>query len=518
MKSRRAYSNDYFKLFFKREGKVVLGRHYSNMWLLTAVLSLTFLAIAFSNASLNYLSFKMNDPFINWVDIQNDYGEGDLDALLLGLSDTVNMKRFHFINHQVDYTFNFNFFGKDEAMIQYPSCRFFQSFKGNPLIKAILDKDNVVGDLYLPFEELYDDMIGVIVSQDLVRKLGYDECPPYIDICRYGDGADTLGFKLYKNNAHLPVPVIAVVKRLPMNVDIIATRYFYEQQRNDLTYPFYIGKREYATTLYYFVPNSIDQESIISYIEKLGGRDVYVGLPNMDKLKSYQSGYFVSMEGKYGEIEIDKINEIHNLVMDEYGDKGIYRIFNYTFKDYNLPQGSYISVQFQDLNFIREFESFVKEHYKVKIEMSQINAKENFNAVTVMANILSWAIIIFSLICIMLFVINLLQSYFQKVKRNLGTFKAFGISNTELISVYVLIMLVTIFIALLIALIIIYSIELLLPQLGILKDDIFNYLSLWSPKTYASIGIIILSTILTVYVVMRTLLSATPGDLIYDRK
>ena len=67
--SKNSISGDYFRLFVRREGKVVLGRHYSNLWLLTGVLALTFLAIAFSNASLSYLSFKMNDPFINWLNI-----------------------------------------------------------------------------------------------------------------------------------------------------------------------------------------------------------------------------------------------------------------------------------------------------------------------------------------------------------------------------------------------------------------------------------------------------------------
>ena len=56
---------DYFRLFVRREGKVVLGKNLSNLWLLTGVLALTFFAIAFSNASMNYLSYKMNDPFIN---------------------------------------------------------------------------------------------------------------------------------------------------------------------------------------------------------------------------------------------------------------------------------------------------------------------------------------------------------------------------------------------------------------------------------------------------------------------
>ena len=54
--------------------------------------------------------------------------------------------------------------------------------------------------------------------------------------------------------------------------------------------------------------------------------------------------------------------------------------------------------------------------------------------------------------------------------------------------------------------------------LGILKDGVFDYLSLWSFKTVASIVIIILASIYTVYAVMSKLLKATPGDLIYDRQ
>ena len=167
---------------------------------------------------------------------------------------------------------------------------------------------------------------------------------------------------------------------------------------------------------------------------------------------------------------------------------------------------------------IKEFEGFVKEQFYIQIEMSQINAKENFNSVSVMANILSWAIVVFSILCIILFIVNLLQSYFQKVKRNLGTFKAFGISNSELIRIYVLIMAATIIAAVLIAFASVYVVQLILPLFGVLKDGTFNYLSVWSMKTLYAVVIIMICSVSTVYLLMSKLLSATPGDLIYDRQ
>ena len=182
-----------------------------------------------------------------------------------------------------------------------------------------------------------------------------------------------------------------------------------------------------------------------------------------------------------------------------------------------LPQAAYLSLNFHSLDSIRAFEKFVREDFKVQIEMSQVNAKENFNAVSIMANILSWAMIIFSIVCIIMFIINMLQSYFQKVKRNLGTFKAFGMDSNELIKVYVFILLTIIVAAILIAISMTWLVELLLPCMDIMKDGKYNYLALWNTKTVYSIVIVLVATVATVFIVMGRLLRQTPGDLIYDR-
>ena len=187
-------------------------------------------------------------------------------------------------------------------------------------------------------------------------------------------------------------------------------------------------------------------------------------------------------------------------------------------KNNTLGQGNYISVVFNSLDSIRSFEAFAKsDAYRVQLEMAQVSSKENFNAVSVMANILSWAMIVFSMVCIIMFIVNMLQSYFQKVRRNLGTFKAFGISSGALIKVYVLIILAIIVAAIVIALAAAWLVQVLLPLVGVLKDGTFNYLSLWSVKTVVSVLVMIVATVVTVVAVMRKLLRRTPGDLIYDR-
>jgi ABC-type antimicrobial peptide transport system permease subunit len=111
----------------------------------------------------------------------------------------------------------------------------------------------------------------------------------------------------------------------------------------------------------------------------------------------------------------------------------------------------------------------------------------------------------------------MLQSYFQKVHRNLGTFKAFGISTRELIRVYVAIIAGIVILALVIALGVTWLTELLLLLLGIMKDGEYSWLILWNPKTLWAVVIILVATLLSVLFVMRRLLQQTPGDLIYDR-
>ena len=85
-----------------RSAEVVLGKNFSNLWLLTIVLTATFLAIAFSNGSLNYLSYKMDDPFINWVDIPNSYESSDMDGFEQALHLDEYKSKYHYRNHQTD--------------------------------------------------------------------------------------------------------------------------------------------------------------------------------------------------------------------------------------------------------------------------------------------------------------------------------------------------------------------------------------------------------------------------------
>ena len=516
-------SGDYFKLFVRREGRVVLGKNFSSLWLLTAVLTLTLLAISFSNASMKYLSFKMNDPFINWVEIQSaDEDEPlSLEELVKCLRDSVNMSQFNYVDCNVDVLTNHMFFGKDDQMLQYLSMRGFATFSNNPLIDLILDDDNIVSGAALSATALDNKMLGVIIREDILDRLGYDEIPAFIDYaCPVSDRED-FGIEFTnkdENSVRSPVPVLAVVKHLPGNANMVATNYFLAQFANDMkNMPLNPAKLEHAVTAHYFVPGTIDPTTFKKDLENAYGMPCYVVDSHLPQITTWAEGTFVQLRGEYGaDIEPKEVARVNKTIMTKYEGVGVKRVYDLDCGEYKLP-GSYVSVQFSNLSRIRDFEQFVRSEYKYKIEMEQVNAKENFNAVSVMAGILSWAIVGFSIICIVLFIVNLFQSYFQKVKRNLGTFKAFGISNRQLVGIYLLIIFSIIMISIVISLALAFAAELLLPMFGIMMDGAFNYLALNSSMTWIAVSIILFSSVLTVYWVMRRLLSATPGNLIYDR-
>lgn len=524
MKINDIISNDYFRLFVKREGKVVLGKKYSNLWLLSAVLFATFLAIAFSNASLYYLDIKMNDPFINWVDIKNNYGEDDFIGFEEALKDGTIMEQYHFNGYQTD-KYKYTLFATANADSKPLDCRFFADIQ-TPLVRAILDDENVISNKCINKDALINSSYGVIITQDaLVNKLRYtNEIPAFIRYRAYcSEGADEeFGAEIVNEHySDVPIPVLAVVKRLPTNMDIIGTKHFYNQNS---AYAFNMYEPSYFCSLIYFVPNKVNASDFAAFMEKTAlentGESFYISdnfeLPEM---ATHANGRFVALRYDYEEdADFEENRNIHNAIMEKYGSKGVVRVFQYIATQSAIADADdYISVHFDDLNMISDFQEYTKDKFKINIEMSQINAKENFNEVSIMANILSWTMIVFAIICIILFIVNLLQSYFQKVKRNLGTFKAFGMGSKQLISVYVLIMVAIICVAIIISASATLIIQGLLPVLGILKDGMFNYIALWSGKTLCSVIIIIVASVSTVYIVMNNLLKATPGDLIYDR-
>ena len=515
-------AKEYINLLAKREGKVVLGKYYSNLWLLTIVLTLTFVSISFSNGSLSYLDEKMNDPFTNWVSIQNNFGDGNkIKNFEQKLLEPEIQAYYLFNNIQTDRANMLNLFHANKTKHTTFSVRFYGNMKSD-LMNAILSEDNIVNGASLHIDEIINESYGVIMTLDALEWCGYDKdnIPAYINYAAANSNVDSLGLETIGGYLPVPLPLLAVVKRLPSNIDMILPTYFYDGAYSSKK-AFSFNGKEYVNRLYYFVENKYEQEfkEIISAIDGVDHK-IYMYSDEKNHIKPWKDGSLYKIYVDDNEKSIISVsNSVNKAIMEKCDGEFVTRVYDYnvpTSKDRFKTDASYLSVNFTSLDSIRVFETFAKDN-GIVLDMAQVDSKENFNAVSIMANILSFAMIVFSIVCIIMFIINMLQSYFQKVKRNMGTFKAFGINSSELTSIYVVMLLFTILVAIVVSLCATWFAELLLPLIGVLKDGKYNYLELWSTKTVIAIFIVIVATMITVRIVMGNLLKQTPGDLIYDR-
>lgn len=516
--------NEDQKLLLRREGKVILGTHGSNLWLLTLVLTATFFAIAFSAGSTDYLEDKMNDPFTNWVNIDLNGADDDIiNSLKLVIDDDSVKSRFGYDGVQTEVNSSLNLVDKS-GLARLFSSLFYENLSSD-LIKAVLNEDNVVGECSISPDSLSDASLGVVMTADALSLLGYEETnwPAYVDYHSKSVNADTLGISLLDDEiyARAPLPLLAVVKRLPMNKEAIASKYLNEVRiKAGIDCPIDLNHENYARELFYFIPEGIEGFSSDNLKSLLpsplsGYIDEVLSQPQiLDKLRPWKKGSIVRIYITPG-TSLAEINRLEKEVSKLFLPKGAERIYNYD----TMELGAYtirdnvISTHFITLDSISGFEHFVKDVSGLQIEMTQVNAKKNFWAVSEMAGVLTAAMIIFSLISIIIFIVNMMHNYFQKVKHNLGTFKAFGVSNNGLMKVYTVLIFGIVAVALGITLTVVWIVELILP----LREGIYPYLVLWNPITWWAIAIISTSVLACIFIVMKRLLRSTPGDLIYDR-
>lgn len=521
----------YLKLLMAREAREVLGRGGQNLWLLTLVLVATFISIAFSEGSKIYLEDRMADPFTNWVSIKKATDNESFNRFRDSLYLDENKNKYDYNNVLMDQYNNYQIARKNEGIL-YLSARFSADVKSK-LFGAILDKSNLVDGCIIDTTIIRNNTMGFVITLDAAQKLGYttDSLPAYIDYLHglteevlVDKNLDSLGLRLIENQfCRIALPVIAVVRRLPNNVDMMSANFFYEQHHLASTKPLDIvnHERQYLHHLIYWVSDEVGGEAFDMFVrsntpDSLSDAEIYQVDNDYLSMKSWKSGSIREIVLRDERLPVQVFNDIASAIEKEYNVEYVRRIYSLeTDNQASSTRSEFLSVEFRSLDHISEFEAFAKRN-KIDLEMESVHSKQNFNAVSKMAQVLTIAMVVFSIICIIMFMVNMLQSYFQKVKRNIGTFKAFGMNGSELIQVYVIILVAIVSAGVILALLITWSIQGGLLYLGIEKDG-FNYLSLWNTTTYIATAVIFVSTIFTVIIVMTRMLSQTPGDLIYDR-
>jgi hypothetical protein len=391
----------------------------------------------------------------------------------------------------------------------------------DPIMEKVLaPKSNLIRGKGFQSESDY----GMIVTREFLRKFHYPDDAPFIQmyISDYSDSVFSI-----------PLPVRAVVKELPGINQFAVTPYFdYQRFRNQNNKPFYPANLNKVICYSELDENRAYElyDSISSFFQKHPELEFSTTMPkNVDI--SLSPGYKI-ISTAYTDVSYNQIDSIFNLLAesDELEKFTVYQMHDYPDKFSMMPSYldygfDYLTINFKNFDKIKAFKDFLYRKYEGKLilDMAQVDTRNNYNLISKLTRILSFILICFCLLSIGLFISNTLTKHLDKIKKNIGTFMAFGISNKILSQIYLDIVFVFITAANLGAL----ALSLLLGQTGFFswtlrlfeKDmEVNKYFNLFDWWTLVALILIFLISYVALIITTNRLIKRTPGDLIYERE
>lgn len=527
-------SKNYTSLFLRKEGRALAGRGYSNLAILTLLLVCTFLAIGFANGSLSYLKEKIENPFVNWLTIDIPASKGDKLSVAEMIQTISEHKEQFFIKSVSSFSEKpLQFYKADRATIVPTNARSVANIK-DPLIQDLIDPRNLVRGSK-GFRD--DNDLSLIVTRRFMEENGYPADAPFIYFENHEPADSADGPKNRDVYFRVPVGIRAVVKEMPGKAQVAYTNFFdddyMQAQHNtfDLRH-----KKDFI--LYLATTREKAQQQRINIIRLLKagkwGKDhnFDVQLPQSSPTTYYTAfdiGIAPSPPMHYDEWQ--KLFE--DLAKDLPSDMHPAYYFDYysNDKDFNNATGSdRLSINFAKLDKVRDFSDFCRETFNqneekqkgalMEVDLTSVKEKENFNFLSHITQIVSYILILFGTISVSLFVFNLLKMHLTKVSMNIGTFKAFGLSNAEAQNVYFIIIIRFVVLCIAISLLLSGGIGILLDRLmahWFVIESGVSYFKLLFTYTYVTLALILVSALLVSWFTIRRMLSKSPGDLIYNR-
>jgi len=503
---------DFKKIFYKNEGTELNGKKRFNFWILFAILTITFSAIGFAAGSLKYLKKKMDDPYINWFNVDLPSGSG-----AFGINTANNLNQDSIAKNEFKY------------QVAIPYYRFLQTFKTFPKLETLevsgrsVDiEDPLLEELFTPknlvrgrtFSDKED--LGIIVTREFLDKFGYD-----IDVSHVFMAGVDLDNKFY-----VPLPVIAVVKELPDLSYFAVTSHFAIQKRFHYTNnPF---NRVNTKGLLYFIKGNQEEankykKKIEEYFSTKEFEDLGAYVTVTENNTSYVPGYSISVTfwDEFEQEEYDKLSEKMEIKLSD--QDNLLRIYDVKTEVGFNENYDHLAVNFYDLEKVREFKDYILQKFNLSVDITQVEAKENYNYVSKLTLIISFILIFFSILNISMFISNVLSRHLEKIKMNIGTFKAFGLKRLDLVSIYIYLIVRFSFVSMILAFLVSLvfgesgGVRFILKILGSNIETGERYFDLFNWWSVLTILLIFAVTSIVTYFTSMKIVKQTPGDLIYNR-
>jgi len=483
----------YKDLFIEKEGKALYGKSIVNLIILISIISLTLLAIGFANGTLKYLNQKLNDTFVNYLAVEIPFSKNtplEVKGFLQNLNSSEVRSNFAIDTVTTYKVVQLPFYMANNFESEYLQGRLITY--EDPLTSILFSKENkVCGDDN--FENERD--LGIVVTSKFLKKLGYKSDARVI----YLDNGEIDQNNKRKINIKVPIPIRAIVKEIPGKNNFLISEYFLKCYKVIDHCVFSLAASQRKRIIFYFDGSNIEAKEFEKSLKSL------LGNLNIKETKSMNSNNLKdSIENKLE-------NESHNLAVDFSKDTCTY-----------FPNGGYeIAVNFNDepYDYKTTLNVLDKITY-IEIDTGAVKEKKNFSYISKMTLLISILLVLFAILAISLFISNLLKTHLNKVKTNLGTYKAFGLSDKESQSIYMRIMLKFIAIGMVVSIAVAFILGKII-EVGVDSwlniDDQSDYFILFDSQTYVLLITIISVTVVVSRFNIKKILSKTPGDLIYNR-
>ena len=529
----------FFKKFALPELKYIAGKRYSNLLILSLILVLSMLAIGLGQGAIKYLEKKMNNPFVSFVNVTIPYGNPYTLEKIVGIHDKSEIKKEKHDSNYVKSSFNDYYGFKKPYGLYYSHARFCnpegkrtalakvsRAKKDDPIYIQLIDDDKKLENPISSKNEFKVDGWGCVVSMEYLKndttKLCFEKNVPFLDLRR----------SVNDKHEFFKIPIQGFVKSFPDDIDMIVGQKLFSAIVDSEFWPSLMSFNSTSRYLQYYATGNdtlLDFWKVNNFVQELEYDNLIYKEGKMFKRNN------LSLEDKVRlEYEISKlINTDQNMthrVLDFY-------LANRTDLYPNPPPSAPEKAKLDTEKFVFEFDAdrlssiasfndFLKantfyEKKSLQIDLSIIESKKNFDLFNKLANLLSIALIFFSIFSIVLYITNLIVSHISKNKMNLGTLKAFGLSNNNIILIYSSISISLITISFVIsffvsALLGNLLINLLAEYFSIGDASTLNYISY---PIYSLISFFIILPSVFIYLKLWwELREKTPGDLIYGRE
>jgi hypothetical protein len=500
---------DFERIFFIREFNALSGKRLSRLMLLFVILLLTLLALGYAIGGLQLLDDRMNNPYTNWVDVtvKNEDRE-KIDTIMKFFADLGTDNPF-LLKNVTDHVIMLDPVFVSQKTGQSIELKGRTISPSDAILETILNpKDgNWISGMYYDGKNpvQFPNVLGIIATKSMLAKLGYANPENQKQIYAAENGITFL------------VPVEAVVEELPNYCDYCFTPGFYNLYISKYMETRFLPVERGSVNNFDFVCDNADSSALFEWWRE---HNATVEVLDTERkpliINTYRQNYCYSviLNQFPSAAELDTL---FNQFQRFFRDKGHLCTMIFTpntkaaFNELNKPH--YLAFNFKYLDKVEEFKSFMSQQFRFEINMAQIEAKKNFAIVSNLTLLMAVLLYLFSLASIVFFVDNLLRTHIERIKPNLGTFMAFGLSNESLRLSYLRIITTYMLISIASALSIV-----ILFDIAEGKWTTMSKFNIFDCKILLAILFLLLVGFIKSRFTIGTILKNTPGNLIYDRE